>query len=113
MLQSSTPIPATLTKCQIATDDTCKRFKPLQSARPVPQSLQSSLRRPTTWERECNDMDYGAGNETRPDVEEPQGEDRYQVRWDNGDEDPMNPRSMTLLRKWVVVSTVSASSLCV
>ena len=39
--------------------------------------------------------------------------DPYEVRWDGGDNDPMNPRSMAFARKWVVVIIVSASSLCV
>ena len=39
--------------------------------------------------------------------------DPYEVRWEGGDNDAMNPRSMGLGRKWVVVLIVSASSLCV
>ena len=36
----------------------------------------------------------------------------FEVQWD-GDNDPMNPRSMGKARKWVIVLIVSASSLCV
>ncbi|KAJ4350413.1 uncharacterized protein N0V89_009034 [Didymosphaeria variabile] len=39
--------------------------------------------------------------------------DPYLVRWEGGDADPMNPRSMTTLRRWCIVLIVSASSLCV
>lgn len=39
--------------------------------------------------------------------------DPFDVKWDNGDNDPMNPRSMSHARKWLVVIIVSASSLCV
>ena len=39
--------------------------------------------------------------------------DPWEVRWDGGDSDKMNPRSLRLGRKWVVVVIVSASSLCV
>lgn len=39
--------------------------------------------------------------------------DPFEVHWDGGDCDPMNPRSWSKARKWVVVSIVSASSLCV
>lgn len=40
-------------------------------------------------------------------------DDPYLVRWEGGDADPMNPRSMTTLRRWCIVLIVSASSLCV
>ena len=65
---------------------------------------------------------YGCGNQEdsdeSADVEGgmPNGgadKDPFEVRWDNGDSDAMNPRSMGLGRKWVVVLIVSASSLCV
>ncbi|KAH7410685.1 major facilitator superfamily domain-containing protein [Cadophora sp. MPI-SDFR-AT-0126] len=39
--------------------------------------------------------------------------DPFDVVWDGGESDPLNPRSMTLARKWLVVLIVSASSLCV
>lgn len=39
--------------------------------------------------------------------------DPYEVHWDGGDDDPLNPRSMSKARKWVIVIIVSASSLCV
>ncbi|KAG9233193.1 major facilitator superfamily domain-containing protein [Amylocarpus encephaloides] len=39
--------------------------------------------------------------------------DPFEVRWDGGESDPMNPRSMTKARKWLVVIIVSLSSLCV
>lgn len=39
--------------------------------------------------------------------------DPFEVHWDGGDRDPMNPRSRSKARKWVVVLIVSASSLCV
>ena len=39
--------------------------------------------------------------------------DAYEVRWDGGDSDPLNPRSMTMARKWLIVIIVSLSSLCV
>ena len=39
-------------------------------------------------------------------------EEGFEVSWD-GDNDPMNPRTMSTFRKWVVTLTVSISSLCV
>ena len=38
--------------------------------------------------------------------------EHFLVKWD-GDNDPMNPRSMSKLRRWIVVLIVSSSSLCV
>lgn len=40
-------------------------------------------------------------------------EKEFEVTWDGGDDDPMNPRSMAYARKWIIVIIVSASSLCV
>lgn len=48
--------------------------------------------------------------EEATDVQE---KDPYEVHWENGDSDPMNPRSRSKFRKWVIVLIVSASSLCV
>ncbi|OCL05596.1 MFS general substrate transporter [Glonium stellatum] len=39
-------------------------------------------------------------------------EKQFEVTWD-GDDDPMNPRSMGKLRRWLIVLVVSASSVCV
>jgi hypothetical protein len=39
--------------------------------------------------------------------------DPFEVHWDGGDNDLMNPRSLSMARKWVVVLIVSASSMCV
>jgi hypothetical protein len=36
----------------------------------------------------------------------------FVVTWD-GEGDPLNPRSMSMLRRWVIVIIVSSSSLCV
>jgi hypothetical protein len=36
----------------------------------------------------------------------------FEVAWD-GDDDPMNPRSMPFARKWIIIIILSASSLCV
>lgn len=39
-------------------------------------------------------------------------EKEFEVQWD-GDNDPMNPRSMGKPRKWLIVLVLSTSSLCV
>lgn len=61
----------------------------------------------------CDDNDEDT-TEGEGDVEGGAVEkDPFEVRWENGDNDPLNPRSLTLARKWLVVIIVSASSLCV
>lgn len=42
----------------------------------------------------------------------PRNQNEFLVQWD-GDNDPLNPRSLPLLRKWFIVSIVSAGSLLV
>jgi hypothetical protein len=51
---------------------------------------------------------------TRPNNSKPGTvtEQPYLVTWD-GDSDPENPRSMSKLRRWIIVLICSASSLCV
>ncbi|KAK8024482.1 MFS general substrate transporter [Apiospora rasikravindrae] len=39
--------------------------------------------------------------------------DSFDVRWDGGDSDPLNPRSLSSLRKWLIFAVVSVSALCV
>ena len=41
-----------------------------------------------------------------------ESEKHFEVGWD-GEDDPLNPRSMSTGRKWLIVLIVSASSLCV
>jgi hypothetical protein len=48
-------------------------------------------------------------NKSKPGVV---AEQPYLVTWD-GDADPLNPRSMTSLRRWCIVLICAASSLCV
>ena len=39
--------------------------------------------------------------------------DPFEVHWDGGDSDPVNPRNFSKAKKWIVVLIVSASSVCV
>lgn len=50
-------------------------------------------------------------DDTIDDVNDP--ERAFEVRWDGGDADPGNPRSMSTARKWLIVLVVSAGSSCV
>lgn len=42
----------------------------------------------------------------------PPNKNEFLVQWD-GDNDPLNPRSLPLLRKWLIVIVVSMGSLLV
>lgn len=39
--------------------------------------------------------------------------DPFEVSWEGGESDPLNPRGFALARKWVIVLIISASSICV
>jgi hypothetical protein len=63
----------------------------------------------------CDDA-QDSSQETIGDVEKAGGQaekDPFEVHWEGGDSDPMNPRSRSMGRKWLIVIIVSASSLCV
>ena len=60
----------------------------------------------------CVSLEDEDGHRALPDDSEQDPEKAYEVKWD-GDHDPMNPRSIGTLRKWLIVIIVSASSLCV
>lgn len=80
-----------------------------QAQKPNGGSLRSISRT-----RSNNGYGVCEGNESSEDVETGEVEkDEWEVRWDGGDNDPGNPRSMALGRKWLVVIIVSMSSLCV
>ena len=104
------------------THQASKEFAPINGPSQTRSRSNSLARAPTSMRsvsRTRSNNGYGCGpddsEESSGDVE--QGaqteKDPYEVRWDGGDNDPMNPRSMAFARKWVVVIIVSASSLCV
>lgn len=56
-----------------------------------------------------NDRHAEDGMPTEDDAENK----AFEVQWEGGDDDPTNPRSMSRLRKWIIVLVVSSSSACV
>ncbi|KAI5464641.1 major facilitator superfamily domain-containing protein [Mariannaea sp. PMI_226] len=58
----------------------------------------------------CDDPSGGSKDEMQ--VPEPE-KDPFEVGWDNGDEDPLCPRSFNKGRKWLIVTIVSMASFCV
>jgi hypothetical protein len=94
------------------------RSTPRPTPSPKPRSLRSvQSRRSFGGEdgyscfRDDDKQDDGL-----PDgIEEPQEtreEKEFEVRWD-GESDPMNPRTMKLWNKWLIVIIVACCSLCV
>jgi hypothetical protein len=87
-----------------------------KSKSPHPKSLHSTRSRRSQagadgYTHFTHDDDEEKGNDdAHPNDAEAEP---YLVKWENGDADPLNPRSMTKLRRWAVVCIVSASSLCV
>jgi hypothetical protein len=78
-----------------------------------PTSLRSLSRARSNNGYGCDDTN-DSSQEDVEDVEVGgQEKDPWEVRWDGGDNDPANPRSMTMSRRWLIVIIVSASSLCV
>lgn len=74
------------------------------------QSARSSISRTRTHNGYGCDDNEDSGQDVEAGVSE---KDPFDVVWEGGDADPLNPRSMKLARKWLVVLIVSASSLCV
>ncbi|KAF7116057.1 hypothetical protein CNMCM5793_003978 [Aspergillus hiratsukae] len=58
----------------------------------------------------CHTADEEAGEKSNQPGEAPDG-DEFVVGWDEND--PMNPRNMNTLRRWLIVVIVSSGSLCV
>lgn len=100
-----------------------REFAPINGPSQMHSRINSLARAPTSLRsisRTRSNNGYGCdtdgSEESGGDVEggNTQAEkDPYEVKWEGGDGDPMNPRSMAFVRKWVVVIIVSASSLCV
>ncbi|KAF7545980.1 hypothetical protein G7Z17_g8759 [Cylindrodendrum hubeiense] len=99
-----------------APEDSSTIFAPIQSSARRGSGAQS---RPSTSEalsRSVSQNGYGcedAANSSDDATATPAEKDPYEVGWENGDEDPMCPRSMSTSRKWVIVIIVSMASLCV
>jgi hypothetical protein len=96
-----------------------KEFEPISGThsrtQPRARAGSMSLR---SMSRTRSNNGYGCDDNEEDDTTEEEAggateKDPFEVHWDNGDEDPLCPRSMSLARKWLVVIIVSASSLCV
>lgn len=102
-------------------EEESKDYGPIKAEK---ESSRPVTLHPNTLQQVYSHRSYAAGDgytcfgedEERPNI--PSGdtaadaEKQFEVTWD-GDDDPMNPRSMPKLRRWLIVLVVSASSVCV
>lgn len=79
------------------------------SSRSRPLSLHSSRSYGGGDGYGCMSEDERGGSQEHGQPHDPEKE--FEVHWD-GDNDPMNPRSMSKPRKWLIVLILSATSLC-
>ncbi|KAI1652498.1 MFS general substrate transporter [Daldinia decipiens] len=83
-------------------------------AEPNMSRIRSSLARARSNNGHgCADLEEGdATDDTLTPAQRHIEKDPFEVSWD-GDDDPLCPRSMTTVRKWLAVITVGMGSLCV
>jgi hypothetical protein len=77
------------------------------NSRPV--SLRSISRVRSQNGYGCDDQD----SENAVDAETQTEKDPYEVGWEDGDNDPLNPRRKSKAMKWLIVIICSMASLCV
>lgn len=102
-------------------EDSSLTLSPSKELDPEPQNdrefaairSQSHARNPTSLRslsRTRSNNGYGVGEAEEEGAVE---KDPFEVHWEGGDADSLNPRSFGKGRKWVIVIIVSMSSLCV
>lgn len=110
----------TRTPASQSQSDAEKKWEPIRehgngAAAPKPESrrdsLQSISRVPIS--RVLSQNGYGCDTEDEEATAASQADDPFVVGWDGGDADPMNPRSRSLGRKWLIVIINSSAALCV
>ncbi len=99
-------------------EDTTLGFEPIRS-----QGRQSVRGDSKELSRSRSNNGYGVDDlDADPETGEPEGtatdqpptdRDPYEVGWENGDADPLCPRSMPAWRKWLIVCITSFGSFCV
>jgi len=85
------------------------------------QQTRGSARPGTPLSRTRSQNGYGCDDEIGSDVSADAGErgretpeqDPFEVVWDGGDSDPLNPRSYSTPRKWMITLIVVSGSFCV
>lgn len=96
-----------------------KEFEPILNGPSKTNSRSNSHTRPPSLSRPLSNNGYGCddNDDSTDDLEAVGAEviekDPFEVHWEDGDNDPMNPRSFSIGKKWLVVIIVSLSSFCV
>jgi hypothetical protein len=93
-------------------------FAPINASSTGARITRPNSRQGSTLSRQRSSNGYGVGDfdDNLHDVEGGEAaveKDPYEVRWEDGDDDPMSPRSTAHGKKWLIVLIVSASSFCV
>ena len=91
--------------------DAEKRYQ-LLDGQPNGADVVSPARKVESHRSSSDSAKWRHGAQSKVEAEKENIENEYEVNWD-GDHDPMNPRSMSKPRKWLIVIIVSMSSLCV
>jgi hypothetical protein len=103
------------TSTHLSTDDGGDAgFEPIRPPASQNASRRTSVSLSQSRSNNGYGIDGGAGIEGVGDLQTTRlDKDPFEVGWDNGDSDPLCPRSMSKARKWLIVSIVSAASVCV
>lgn len=114
---------STMDTSDVTLDSQEKQWMPIhpeesrsQATRPKPVSRASSThsmsrqRSHNYWSCDEHEEIDGEDEDQRREAEE---KDPFEVAWENGERDPMNPRSKSKLAKWAIVLICSLASLCV
>jgi len=83
---------------------------------PPTQTCEHALSRPHTLHVMRSNRSYGGEDgyschQPDPELNQSDEEKRFEVKWDD-DDDPLNPRGLSKLRKWIVVFILAGSALC-
>lgn len=76
-------------------------------------STSATLSRTRSQNGYSCDVDGGEDDDDQQQIETPPEKDPFEVGWDDGDNDPLCPRSFNTGRRWLIVVIVSMASFCV
>lgn len=104
----------------LASTDAEKEWAPVKPEEPRPQVAQPKPASTTSFTRSLSRQrshNYWSCDENNDEAVRQEGgeeeKDPFEVAWENGEEDPMNPRSKSKIGKWTIVLICSAASFCV